>query len=337
MGKNIKNTLKQIARAVVYAACWEPLWDRIRDFGAVMMIHSISSVDPNGLEENQSLRASPECLDRFLTAAKKKGFVFVCMDEIAETLAAKKKLSKCLAFTADDGFLDNFEVALPVMKVHDAPLCINLATGLMSGETIAWWDVLEQYVLSRQEITLPDGRVFAAKTTEEKREAFRQVRWWIQKISLQELNDALAAFFCRSVEELRSVSVGKYLPVNKLPIYTGEPLLSLGCHTHSHFACENFTREEFCADVNKCLQLLAEVGVKPRHFAFPYGRDSRIAEKFGSALREFGFVSASVTVPDVLLRETDPFFIPRLSLSEFPDDTQLPYAALARRTFLGKV
>ncbi|NMA46498.1 MAG: polysaccharide deacetylase family protein [Lentisphaerae bacterium] len=337
MGKNIKNTLKQLVRAVVYAPCWEPLWDCIRDFGAVMMIHSISYVEPNGIEDNQSLRTSPECLDQFLTAAKKKGFTFVSMDEIIETLAAQKKLAKCLAFTGDDGYLDNFEVALPIMKAHNAPLCVNLATGLMSGETIAWWDVLEQDVLTKQEISLPDGRIFPTKTIAEKEEAFRQARWWIQKRSFQKINDDLVTFFRRPLEVLRSVSAGKFLPVEKLPDYTSEPLLSLGCHTHSHFACENFTDEDFRADVKKCLQLLAEVGVKPRHFAFPYGRGIPTAEKFGPALSDFGFVSAAITVPDVLTRQTDPFFIPRLALSEFPQATQLPYVALTRRTILGKV
>lgn len=329
--------LKNAIRSLVYAPCWEPVWDLVRDFGAVMMLHSVSSVDPGGLEENQSLRTSPERLDRFISAARRKGFAFVSMDEVVETLASGKKIGKRLALTADDGYLDNFTAALPVVKAQDAPLCVFLATGLMRGETIAWWDRLERTVLDRDEVRLPDGRSFAARSPAEKLEAFRQARWWIQKLPLEDLDAALSDFFGCPVEELRALSKGVYVPVERLAEFKDEPLLTLGAHTHWHFACENLTDEAFRMNMETNLRHLDSAGVRPRHFAYPYGRDPAIAVRFAPVLRELGFVSASVTRTDVLTRGADPFAIPRLSLSEYPQDTQLPYAALARRTILGKV
>ena len=329
--------LKNAIRSLAYAPCWEPVWDLVRDFGAVMMLHSVSPVDPKGLEENQSLRTSPERLDRFLSAARKKGFSFVSMDEIVETLASGKKIGKRLALTADDGYLDNFTAALPVVKAHDAPLCVFLATGLMRGETIAWWNRLERIVLDQDEIRLPDGRLLAARSPAEKQEAFRQARWWIQKLPLADLDAALSNFFGCPAEELRASSKGVYVPVERLPEFRDEPLLTLGSHTHWHFACENLTAESFRTNMETNLRHLSSVGVRPRHFAYPYGRDPAIAARFAPILRELGFVSASVTRMDVLTRGADPFAIPRLSLSEYPQDTQLPYVALARRTILGKV
>lgn len=329
--------LKQLVRSVVYASCWEPLWDCFRDFGAVMCLHSIAPVAPDGIEENQMNRVSPERLDQFLTSAAKKGFTFVSMDEIAETLRSGKKIAKRLAITADDGYRDNFETALPIMMAHNAPFCINLSTGLMEGETIAWWNPLEQFVLAHDSVDIPDGRTFPARTPAEKREAFRQVRWWIQKIPYSELNAALASYFGQSVEALRAASRDSYLPVAELPRYANEPLLTLACHTHSHFACENFTPDAFRNDIQTCLKHLAAAGVRPRHFAYPYGRGISKDSVFADILRELGFQSAAVTITDVLMQGMDPFYIPRLSLSEFPADTQLPYTALAKRTLLGKV
>lgn len=329
--------LKRLFRSLAYSSCWEPIWDLVRDFGAVMMLHSVCPVDPNGLEENQSLRTSPERLDRFLSEARRKGFAFVSMDEIVETLASGKKIGKRLALTADDGHLDNFTAALPVLKAHDAPLCVFLATGLMQGETIAWWNCLERLVLSRERLELPDGRVYPCGSAAERLEAFRQARWWIQKLSLEELNGVLSAFFGVGEAELLAESRGNYLPVERLPDYSSEPLLTLGAHTHWHFACENLTAEAFRANMEMNLRQLASVGVRPRHFAYPYGRDPAIAARFAPILREMGFVSAAVTRADVLMRGADPFAIPRLVLSEYPHDTQLPYVALARRTLLGKV
>lgn len=330
-------TLKEMFRSVAYSAYWEPVWDLVRDFGAVMMLHSVSHVDPDGLEENQSLRTSPDRLDQFLSAARKKGFSFVSMDEIVETLASGKKIGKRLALTADDGYLDNFTAALPVVKAHDAPLCVFLATGLMQGETIAWWNRLERHVLSRGRIELPDGRSYPCGTAAERLEAFRQARWWIQKIPFEELNGALSSFFGIPVDELLAESRGNYIPVERLREFSSDPLLTLGAHTHWHFACENLTVDAFRANMETNLRQLAVGGVKPRHFAYPYGRDPEIAARFASTLRELGFVSASVTRPDVLMRGMDPFAIPRLVLSEYPQDTQLPYVALARRTLIGKV
>ena len=220
-----------------------------------MMLHSVSRVDPDGLEENQSLRTSPERLDRFISAARKKGFAFVSLDEIVETLASGKKIGKRLALTADDGYLDNFTAALPVVKAHDAPLCVFLATGLMRGETIAWWNRLERLVLTRERIELPDGRSYPCGTAAERLEAFRQARWWIQKIPLDELNGALSSFFGVGIDRLLVESRAAYISVDRLTEFSSEPLLTLWAHTHWHFACENLTVDAFRANMEMNLRL----------------------------------------------------------------------------------
>lgn len=77
-----------------------------------------------------------------------RNFELVPLSEVAEAHAGRRKLRGLCALTFDDGWLDNHEHALPILKRYHAPATVFLASGLIGGRQRLWqerlWYCLEQ-------------------------------------------------------------------------------------------------------------------------------------------------------------------------------------------------
>ena len=59
--------------------------------------------------------------------------------DIADVLRSGSK-RRSVILTFDDGYLDNYELAFPVLKQVGLPAVIFLATGFLDERFVAWWD-----------------------------------------------------------------------------------------------------------------------------------------------------------------------------------------------------
>lgn len=80
---------------------------------------------------------------------------------------------RAVLLTIDDGYRDNYEVAYPILKQHQVPAVIFLATGFLDQPRVAWWDEISWMV--RQ------TRVEAARLPD---------RWKVQPLQLSSANRA---------------------------------------------------------------------------------------------------------------------------------------------------
>src|SRR5690606_3545585 len=106
---------------------------------------------PLGL--NSGLTITPDFLDEVLTKLRRRGQTIVAMDEMLEAIHTQRS-HQVVAITADDAYLDNLTEALPVFEAHGAPFTVYVASGLISGETLPWWEVAEELVMAREELRL---------------------------------------------------------------------------------------------------------------------------------------------------------------------------------------
>jgi len=67
-------------------------------------------------------------------------FQVVPLHEIVHRLATGEVLAGVLAITFDDGYLDNFEDARPILLRYGLPATFFVATDFIGSDTIPWWD-----------------------------------------------------------------------------------------------------------------------------------------------------------------------------------------------------
>ena len=80
----------------------------------IMMYHMISEQAKNA--KKSGLRVSPEMFEKQLKYFKENGWTFIKMSELKNY----EDDNKVVAITFDDGYLDNYTQALPLLKKYDA-------------------------------------------------------------------------------------------------------------------------------------------------------------------------------------------------------------------------
>jgi peptidoglycan/xylan/chitin deacetylase (PgdA/CDA1 family) len=82
---------------------------------------------------------TPAAFDRQISCLKKH-FNLVGLDELCAFAAGKELPPNAVAITFDDGYLDNYDVALPILKRHDAKAIFFVPTAYISERRTYWWD-----------------------------------------------------------------------------------------------------------------------------------------------------------------------------------------------------
>ena len=71
----------------------------------------------------------------------------VTLDEAIDlALARRPAASPAILITFDDGYRDNWSVALPVLESLNAPAAFFLVPAFLDGNTLPWWDVIAYVV-----------------------------------------------------------------------------------------------------------------------------------------------------------------------------------------------
>ena len=77
----------------------------------------------------------------------RKRMPIVCGEELERLVYGKTKLTRMYAaVTFDDGYLDNYTAALPVLQAHSCPAIFFLVTRFVGSASIPWWDQIAYLV-----------------------------------------------------------------------------------------------------------------------------------------------------------------------------------------------
>jgi peptidoglycan/xylan/chitin deacetylase (PgdA/CDA1 family) len=68
-------------------------------------------------------------------------FDVVTLGDLVARIEARSSVAGTLAITFDDGYLDNFEVAAPILKKFGLSATFFVATKYIESSTVPWWDV----------------------------------------------------------------------------------------------------------------------------------------------------------------------------------------------------
>ncbi len=112
-----------------------------RDSLLVLNYHRIGNPEDD-LFDPGVFSATAEQFDRQIAYLRRK----VSLNNLDEALAfvngeLKTKSSRCRALiTFDDGYLDNYELAYPILRSHGAQGVFFLATSMVGSCHVPWWD-----------------------------------------------------------------------------------------------------------------------------------------------------------------------------------------------------
>ncbi|MCW3040331.1 MAG: polysaccharide deacetylase, partial [Solirubrobacterales bacterium] len=84
---------------------------------------------------------------------------FDIVDTAEGLRAAYGRRGRAVAVTFDDGYRDNYDLALPVLREHRIPATFFVATGFVDRPRVSWWDELAWIVrrTNHPQLRLSDG------------------------------------------------------------------------------------------------------------------------------------------------------------------------------------
>lgn len=261
--------------------------------GIVYMLHHICEKDTKLIPTNEDLKVSPAFLEEIILRYKKLGFDFVSLDQLNEMIrSGVPNRRPFVAFTIDDGYLDNYTNALPVFEKYDVPFAIFVATDFVDKKAILWWDSIENLIMTHESVTTSDGRTYPCKTFQQRWNTFRYLRERILNLDQNCLEHGLNEMFALYGIDWYGPIKEKGMTWSQIKALADHPLCTIGGHTVSHPSLGILSQEDAEQEIREGIERIAQVIQHPvRYFAYPYGtpheigeREFRIIERLGIQL-----------------------------------------------------
>jgi peptidoglycan/xylan/chitin deacetylase (PgdA/CDA1 family) len=205
----------------------------------------------------------------------------VSMETIAEAYRENKDLPEgAVAVTFDDGFLNNYSEAWPVLEEHGLPATIYLATGFIGTGRMIWSDVLEANILGskvdRISLGFPDGPLdWPLGGNNDKIAAFLKIKEICKRLP----NDAKDEIVAQ-VTSLSGAKVATDHPLyafmswDEVRTMNASPLIEFGAHTVDHVSLAKVSGEVMASQIDESVAALEQnLGHACHYFSYPEGQE----------------------------------------------------------------
>jgi peptidoglycan/xylan/chitin deacetylase (PgdA/CDA1 family) len=297
--------------------------------GAIFTLHHVRPRREECFQPNAHLEVTPGFLRELLAHLRAHDIEIIGLDELHRRLAERDTGRRFACFTFDDGYRDNRDFALPVMREFGAPFTIFVTSGFAEGRGRLWWIALEQVIARADSIEVEIGGVavrLAATTSTEKCNAFQRLHGWLRGLPEHDLRREMSALCARHGVDEAAICPELCLSWDELKQLQSEPLITIGAHTLSH--CNLATQSEEIArrEIADSRALIEAALQRPvLHMAYPYG------DRAAAGAREFllatavGFKTAVTTRPGMIFPENaaHPTALPRVSLNGHYQDARV--------------
>ncbi len=302
---------------------------------AVLTYHRVAEAQWGSLFDDGVIDTSPADLDAQL-AFVKKHFDLVTLDELLEFQRGKSSGRGALPrnpalITFDDGYRDNHDLALPILKRHGVKAVFFLATSYIDERRIFWWDrinyVIKSSKRSRIELTYPGPLALDLDGSEVARSRAILAALRIVKHSyaldlprfLAHLEEAAGVLLSR--EDERRFADELLMTWDQARRLLAEGM-SVQSHTVTHRVVQTLPPALLADELRRSKSKLeAELGATVRALAYPVGITLRFAPHVRRAVQDAGYELAFTNGNGVNHRlRFDPLAITRLSPDySFPD------------------
>lgn len=308
--------------ALYFTGAHRVLQPLLAGVGAIFMLHHVRPPRPDAFQPNRHLEITPAFLREVLAHIRARGIDIVSLDEARRRLVEGDFARRFACFTFDDGYRDNRDHALPVMRAFDAPFTVYVASDFAEGRGRLWWVALERAVARADAIDIEtEGarRHFDAATPEQKAAAFAALHDWLRTLpSDTDVRREIAALCARHGIDDAAISRELCLSWAELRAFAVDPLVTIGAHTVSHCNLAREIAESAEWQMREsAARIAAALGRPVAHFAYPYGdRDAAGPREFALAAG-LGFATAVTTRPGMVFAENAAHLtaLPRISLN----------------------
>lgn len=324
------NVIRAGLGALYFSGAHHLLRPLLSGVGAIFMLHHVRPAREGGFQPNRHLEVTPDFLRATLRHLRSRDIDIVSMDELHERLMRGRFARPFAAFTLDDGYRDNHDYALPVLREFAAPATVYVASDFAEGTGRLWWAALEAVIAKTEQIEIQIGDAalrLDATTSAAKLAAFDRVHDWLRALPGEhDLTREIDALCAKYSVDMAALCRSLCLSWDEVKRLAADPLVTIGAHTISH--CNLARQSEAVAAQEMTVSRVQIEHALERpvlHFAYPYGdRDAAGMREFALAAAA-GFKTAITTRPGMLFAKNADHMtaLPRVSLNGNYQDARI--------------
>ena len=239
-------------------------------------------------------------LRRALAYLIRNGYELLSVLELFERLGGNGPPPRgAVAFTIDDGYVEQATVAAPIFAEFDCPVTTFVTTGFLDGKLWFWWDQIEYIFLhaARQPAQLQLGDKVFDYRWENEQERCRAQADFTAKCKLIPQTEAAAAI--ARLAHAADVEVPAAPPVAYAPMSWDQVRqceqsgMAFGPHTVTHPVLSRSATEVAAREITESWARLRTEARKPVPvFCYPYGWWEDFGDREVALLRGMGFAGA---------------------------------------------
>lgn len=237
------------------------------------------------------------------------------LPEAVDRLYAGTLPKRAICITFDDGYANNHDVALPVLRSVGVPATFFIATGYLDGGIMFNDEIIEAMRRSpRTTLDLsPLGfRVFDLAGVDARRRAAREINTALKYRSVLERGSLVT-----QIRHFAEADVPASLMMTTHQVRALQAAgMDVGGHTSTHPILARLPDEEASREISAGRTRLGEIlGAPPRSFAYPNGRPGDDFEvRHAEMVKAAGYSYALSTVTGGARESSDRWQIPRITL-----------------------
>jgi peptidoglycan/xylan/chitin deacetylase (PgdA/CDA1 family) len=297
--------------------------------GAIFTLHHVRPAADTEFAPNSHLEVTPEFLRMMLTHVRSRGIDVIAIDEVHQRLREKDFSRRFACFTFDDGYRDNREFALPVMREFNAPLTMFVASDFADGCGQLWWVALEMVIAKASTIEVAIGGTparFDTTSLAGKQATFDRLHDWLRALSEHDMKREIDALCARHDIDQISICRDQCMSWDELKEFARDPLVTIGAHsiTHCNIARQSEERASHEMRASRA-RIESALQREVMHLAYPYGDKIAAGPREFALARTAGYKTAVTTRPGMLFSENRHHLtaLPRVSLNGNYQDARI--------------
>lgn len=291
---------------------------------SILTYHRFAQPDGDELFDDGVIDITADEFERHVTCVKRH-FSPIGVDELCAFAKGARLPRNAVAITFDDGYRDNYEKALPILRRHDCKAIFFVATSLLTERRLYWWDrvayLLKQTQRGTVELRYPC--LVRLELGEDRRPAIRRLHNLVKtRRSLdveRMLTELVLATGVPWTRELEQAFADDLLLTWDDVRALRQAGMDVQSHTRTHRVLQTLSPDELRLELAGSRSDLArELGEPARALAYPVGnpvgRSAPIRRALAEAGYEIGLTNG--TGPTPLWRAPDPFNICRQTVDQ---------------------
>jgi len=247
----------------------------------------------------------------------------VSIEDIASIFASGHLDGRYAFISFDDGFTNNFNHALPVLRENNVPAVFYINTGYIGKNRLLWTEFITAALIFTSvkslRLKLEKEHHFDLSRAEGKLKASVEIRNFLKKKSFSEAEDFMALIQLLTATENLSPEIDaeryRFMNWDEVKAMNDQGMI-IGSHTHEHMLLNMIPDEQTEFELSISKKLIEEhTGKVCRHFSYPNGGPGNFTQNHFRLIEKAGFATAATQIKGFNTLGANPYGLFRFNIS----------------------